>query len=113
MPYIYPTRKDKVITALLNNPQGISGREIDIQYFINSGRNEVAELERNHGLLIRKTDVLNETNKGYHVIYVLPNRAEAERAIALLNHERAKCNEPILTTEQVNQYLSRFKEVEQ
>ncbi|STO65159.1 Uncharacterised protein [Haemophilus parahaemolyticus] len=37
----YPTRRASVAIALLEHPNGISGREIDVKYFLNCGRNEV------------------------------------------------------------------------
>lgn len=109
MPYQYPTRKVLAELALLENPQGISGREIDFRYYLNSGRNEVAELERNHGIAIHKTSVLNHTGNGYYTVYSLPNRTEAEKVIKLLNGERVRFKLPVLTTEEINNYLSRFK----
>lgn len=106
---LHPTRKSKSTLSLIEHPQGISGREIDMKYFINSGRNEVAELERLHGIQILKTEVLNGTGNGYHLVYALPNREEAQKAINVLNHERLKCDEPPLTDSEAEQYLSRFR----
>lgn len=113
MPYQYPTRKALVQTALLENPQGISGREIDFRYYINSGRNEVATLAREHGIAIKKTETLNQMGNGYYTVYSLPNRTEAEKVIKLLNIERVKYQVPVLTAEETEYYLSRFKGEEQ
>ncbi|MFK5041228.1 hypothetical protein ACI3P4_09990 [Glaesserella parasuis] len=106
---IYPTRKAKSITALLEHPQGISGREIDFKYFINSGRNEVTELPRLHNIAIHKTERLNQYGTGTYTIYRLPNTKEALKAITLLNGERAKCGLPMLTEYETQRYLSQFK----
>ncbi|WP_373819217.1 hypothetical protein [Glaesserella sp.] len=106
---IYPTRKAKSITALLEHPQGISGREIDFQYFINSGRNEVVELPRLHNIAIHKTERPNQYGTGTYTIYRFPNVKEALKAITLLNGERAKCGLPMLTEYETQHYLSQFK----
>ena len=45
----YPTNQAKAATALLEHPKGISGRELNVQYFMNSGRNEMGKIYPFHG----------------------------------------------------------------
>ncbi|QBQ63868.1 hypothetical protein EXH44_06290 [Actinobacillus indolicus] len=106
---IYPTRKAKAIKALLEHPQGISGREIDFKYFINCGRNEVTELPRLHNIAIHKIKKPNQHGTGTYTIYSLLNAKEALKAITLLNGERAKCGLPMLTEYETQRYLSQFR----
>ncbi|WGE10029.1 hypothetical protein [Glaesserella parasuis] len=106
---IYPTRKAKAITALLEHPDGISGREIDLKYFINSGRNEVTDLPRLHNIAIHKTPKLNQHRTGTYTIYRLPNAKEALKAITLLNGERVKCGLSMLSEYETQRYLAQFK----
>ncbi|TCK01675.1 hypothetical protein EV694_0295 [Volucribacter psittacicida] len=103
------TRKGKVITALLSHPNGISGREIDMNYFINSGRNEVAELESKHNIALIKTQSTTQSELGQYTIYRLASREEAIKAITLLNRERVKRDLGLMTEQEQQAYLANFK----
>lgn len=104
----FPTRKASVAIALLEHPQGISGREIDVKYFLNCGRNEV-----NH-FIHEGVNILKSREKGnrggYFAVYQIANRQNALKVVNTLNTERKRCKLPPLTDEEMNQHLSHFKE---
>lgn len=66
----FPTRRASVAIALLEHPNGISGREIDFKYFLNCGRNEVNHFIH-EGVNILKSD--EKGNRG-GLFYNLSNR---------------------------------------
>lgn len=109
----YPTNQAKAATALLEPPKGISGRELNVQYFMNSGRNEMAKFIRVDGVLLNKVNGgSNNVGTGGRdfLIYSIPNKKQALKVIRILNEERGKCGLPPLADEEMNQYLLHFKE---
>lgn len=106
----YPTNRAKAALALLENPQGVSGRELNVQYFMNCGRNEIAKFIKIDGVQINKVNG-GSTHRGGRdfLIYSIPNKQQALKVIRILNGERAKCGLPPLTEQETYHYLQHFE----
>lgn len=104
----YPTNRAKASLALLENPKGVSGRELNVSYFMNSGRNEIAEFIKLDGVLINKKGQTSNYGRSF-LIYSIPNKTQALKVIKILNAERMKCGEPPLTEQETYHYLKRFE----
>lgn len=104
----FPTRRVSVAIALLEHPQGISGREIDVKYFLNCGRNEVNHFIH-EGVNILKSGEKGDRG-GYFTVYRIANHQNALKVINIINTERKRCKLPPLTDEEMNQYLPHFEE---
>lgn len=107
----YPTNRAKAATALLENPKGVSGRELNIQYFMNSGRNEMAKFIKIDGVLLNKEgrrSLYVPCGRDY-LVYSIPNKKQALKVIRILNQERAKCGKEPLTESETNHYLQHFE----
>lgn len=106
----YPTNRAKAALALLENPKGISGREMNVDYFMNSGRNHIAQFIRLDGVQINKVNG-GSTHRGGRdfLIYSIPNKQQASRVIQILNDERRKCGKPMLTEAETYHYLKQFE----
>ena len=96
----FPTRRASVAIALLEHPNGISGREIDFKYFLNCGRNEV-----NHFIHLTRKAI----EGGYFTIYQIANRQNALKVIKILNTERERCKLPPLTKSEIYHYWKHFE----
>lgn len=108
----YPTNRAKAATALLEHPKGVSGRELNVQYFMNSGRNEMAAFIRIDGVLLNKVNGgsnNNGTGGRDFLIYSIPNKKQALKVIQILNQERAKCGLEPLTEQETYHYLQHFE----
>lgn len=95
----HPTRIERSATALVEHPHGISGREIDFKYAINSGRNEVAEIERLLGFRLDRTEHPNQHGTGYYTVY-RASKNQAHALIKFINGKRtARGAEPLSQAE--------------
>ena len=103
----FPTRRASVAIALLEHPNGISGREIDFKYFLNCGRNEVNHFIH-EGVNILKSDEKGNRG-GSFTIYQIANRQNALKVVKILNTEREGCKLPPLTESEIYHYWKHFE----
>ena len=103
----FPTRRASVAIALLEHPNGISGREIDFKYFLNCGRNEVNHFIH-EGVNILKSDEKGNRG-GYFTIYQIANRQNALKVVRIINTERKRCKLPPLTESEIYHYWKHFE----
>ena len=104
------TRKEKVALALLFNPtSGVSEREMVFNLNLTSGRNEIAEIERNHNIKFNREWNKTADGQGQYYRYYCPNKTTALRLIDVINQLRRKRGKPSIQSDDIQEILMRYE----